>query len=341
MTTISVPRRAAIDPAAFTCPNRLPVTVSARSPEYFGGWLHGMLVESGAQGAVLRPITGRTELVVGREQVFTVTVPFVGAYEVGGTPISTISTERDSDGNDLVGVEWIDPPVQFLAALAEYLMLAGTGLTPVELRTGGLPVGSAVCAVSYGCARRPQDDREILDLRIRAHQREGRLSSMSWADLVSPFDVYARHLVCRYGSRVVGYVRVILVESDPARSQYVSWGGHEVPRQLWEEGFVESGAGAIDPDFQRASLFLPLMQRCVRVAVETGSRHLLGACEDDLLDMYRSMGFVVLESRDVEPRSGWRFRSHLINLDLDRLVAGHCRGRSVAAMREAALSSPP
>ena len=39
-------------------------------------------------------------------------------------------------------------------------------------------------------------------------------------------------------------MRVIFVDGDPARSQYVSLGGHEVPQWLWDAGFVEGGAGA-------------------------------------------------------------------------------------------------
>ena len=52
---------------------------------------------------------------------------------------------------------------------------------------------------------------------------------------------------------------MIFVDGEPAKSQYVSWGGHEVPQWLWDAGFVEAGAGAMDPDFQRAGLFVPLM----------------------------------------------------------------------------------
>jgi hypothetical protein len=69
------------------------------------------------------------------------------------------------------------------------------------------------------------------------------------------------------------------------------------------------------PEFQRAGLFVPLMAHAVRVAVQSGHRYVLGACDDELLGMYRGMGFTVLEERFVEPKPGWRFRSHLIVLD--------------------------
>jgi hypothetical protein len=46
----------------------------------------------------------------------------------------------------------------------------------------------------------------------------------------------------------------------------VALGGHDVPQWLWDAGFVEGGAGAIHPDFQRAGLYGPLMRHMFRVA---------------------------------------------------------------------------
>ena len=220
-----------------------------------------------------------------------------------------------------IAVAWVDPPRALHRVLSDYLLATDSTLTPALLRASGLAVSSVEQAVTYDYATSAADLEAILALRLRAHQAHGHLAAASIADLRSPFDAHARHLTCRFGGRIVGYARVIFVDGDPARSQYVSWGGHEVPPWLWDAGFVEAGAGAIDPDFQRAGLFVPLMAHAVRVAVQSGHRYVLGACEDDLLGMYRHMGFTVLEERIVEPKPGWRFRSHLMVLDAET-VAG-------------------
>lgn len=316
------------------CPDHLPATASAMSPLFFQKWLHFTLRNVTADGATLRTVADGAGLLPGPELAFTVTVPFAGTHEV---PAVLRSIRHEPDGAVVVEVSWIDPPRAFLAAVAEYLMIAGTGLTPAQLRAGGLPLRTAERAVTFGTAVIPHDEQEILDLRFRAHQHEGRLPGMTPADLASPFDAHAHHLVCRYDGRIVGYVRVIVVDGDPARSQYVTWGGHQVPSWLWKAGFVEGGASAVDPDFQRAGLFLPLIQQVVRVAVQSGFGYVLGACGDDLLDMYRSMGFEVLETREVEPKPGWRFRSHLFHLDIDRLIRDRPRGKTIEAMTSAAL----
>jgi GNAT superfamily N-acetyltransferase len=296
--------------------------------------MHFTLRNVTADGAMLRSVAGGVDLLAGLELAFTVTVPFTGTHEVHAV---VESIRHESDDSVAVRVSWIDPPRTFLADVAEYLMIAGTDLTPAQLRAGGLPLRTAERAVTFGSAMIPDDEQELLALRFWAHQHEGRLLEMTPADLASPFDAHAHHLVCRYGRRIVGYVRVIFVDGDPTRSQYVTWGGHQVPSWLWEAGFVESGAGAVDPDFQRAGLFLPLVQHAVRITAQSGFGYVLGACEDDLLDMYRSMGFEVLETREVEPKPGWQFRSHLLYLDIDQLIRDRPRGKTRVAMASAAL----
>ena len=76
--------------------------------------------------------------------------------------------------------------------------------------------------MTYDYATTEADYEEILALRLHAHQAEGHLDSASIADLRSPFDAHSRHLTCRFGGRIVGYLRVIFVDRDPARSQYVA-----------------------------------------------------------------------------------------------------------------------
>ena len=232
-------------------------------------------------------------------------------------------------------IDWIEPSRAFLKELSSYLLAADASLTPAALRSAGLAVGSVEDAVTYDHASADEFD-EILALRLLAHQAIGHLEGVEVDDMRSPYDGHSRHLVCRFGDRIIGYVRVIFVDGEPVRSQYVSMGGHEVPQWLWDAGFVEAGAGAMDPEFQKAGLFVPLMAHCTRVAIQTGHRYILGACDDDLLAMYQAMGYELLESRTVEPKPGWRFQSHLIYMDIERVVAGEVPGRAVPDMAAAA-----
>jgi GNAT superfamily N-acetyltransferase len=308
-------------------PATLPACASAPCPWFFQETLRFRIAAVGAGGITLHgtePLPPRAQLDLDLH------LADIGIEQARGRVNAVHLNEID--------VGWIDPPPRLLA---RFLLAGDPTLTPAVLRAGGLPVGSVAGHVSYGYAGNASELREILALRLRAHQAEGHLDGGTAADLRSPFDAYSRHLTCRFGGRIVGYVRVIFVDGDPERSQYVSWGGHEVPEWLWDAGFVEAGAGAVHPDFQRAGLFVPLMQHAYRVAVQSGHRYVLGACDDDLLAMYREMGFEQLEQRIVEPKPGWRFRSHLISVDTEKVTEAQAPSRTLSAMASAIEFASP
>ena len=310
----------------FRCPDDLPAFATAACPWFFRERAHFRVLELGASGMALRATRPATVLPAGISLDFDLHLAMISVERAAGrVTCPDLGT---------VEVAWTDPQRTLENAISQYLLAADETLTPAALRAGGLSVGSIEGAVTYDYAATRADFDEILALRLCAHQAEGHLTDASLADLRSPFDAHARHLTCRFGGRIVGYVRVIFVDGVPSRSQYVTLGGHEVPPWLWDAGFVEAGAGAMHPDFQRAGLFVPLMAHAVRVAVQSGHRFVLGACDDGLLGMYREMGFEVLEERICEPKPGWRFRSHLIYLDAERLA-----GRSPASRIAADMAS--
>jgi hypothetical protein len=309
------------------CPDALPAFAAAACPWFFRERVHFRILEIGAGGMKLRGLRPNVSLLPGMDVDFDLHLAYIGVEPAKGR----VTCVRDGE----VGVAWIAPPRELLIAVSQYLLAADDTLTPAVLRAGGLIVGSVERAVAYDYAASNADFEEILALRLLAHQAEGHLEGASIADMRSPYDAHARHLTCRFGGRIVGYVRVIFVGGLASRSQYVALGGHEVPPWLWDAGFVEAGAGAIHPDFQRAGLFVPLMAHAVRVAVQSGHRFVLGACDDALLGMYCEMGFEVLEQRIVEPKPGWRFTSHLIHLDVERLVQDPPASRIVADMASA------
>jgi GNAT superfamily N-acetyltransferase len=185
----------------------------------------------------------------------------------------------------------------------------------------------------------PEEYLEILALRVKGHRHHGRHTNLVAADLASTFDSHSRHLVCRHTGRIIGYVRLTHVDGSAEKSQYVTLGGHNVPSWLWKAGFIEGGAGAIDPEFQLSGLWILLMQHAVEASRRMGHRYMLGGCEDGLLPVYKGMGFTHLESRDVEPVPGWKFHSHLIVMDFEELLRRPPIGKWVSIMADAVSSA--
>jgi GNAT superfamily N-acetyltransferase len=316
--------------AGYRCPDRFPGTAWARSPFFFREWLHFRVTELYADGLVLQSALADSGLLAGAVLELHVMLPPVGVFEV---PATIVALGRDETLEVYrVRVRWVGRPIEFLRAASDFLLLGDAGLTPLQLREAGFEVSSLEHAAVYGYASSTDEFDAVLALRLRAHQHENRLTGMTTEDMRSPYDAYSRHLTCRVGGRIVGYVRVIYVEGDPRRSQYVTQGAHVVPTWLWDAGFVEAGAGAVDPAFQRAGLFLPLMQHAARTALQSGHRYVLGACADDLLPMYTSMGYFHLETRRATPRPGWSFDSHLICQNLEAIVCQPPSGRWVREM---------
>lgn len=315
---------------AFTCPPPLQPTAWTARPVLVGNRAQATVVEVSAEGLVLAPRDGGWVRAAASEPApIVVTVPFGGVHELPGGAVP------GPDGT--VVVKWAEPPAELLTDLARYLLLTRDDVTPGGLKAAGLPARSAVPAVAFSEQWGEDGVEDALALRLAAHQHDGHMLGLTIDDLRSPFDAYSWHVLARHHGRLVLCSRLIMIDGDPARSQYVSWSGHEVPDHLWTDGFVEIGAGAIDPAYQAAGLYVPMMQELTRIAARVGTTHLLGGVPVDHLPRYEAMGYDLLETREVEPRPGWRFPAVLVSLDLRALVAGHREGRLVPAMRDAAL----
>jgi hypothetical protein len=314
-------------PALHASPDALPAFAAAGCPWFLAEHLRFRVAAIDPGGMTLQPLDPRAPLIAGAELDLALHLPLVG--------VETARARLTGVGRDAVRADWVDPSRELLRVISRYLLAADATLTPAGLRAAGLAVGGIEQAFTFDCASSLADFDAVLALRLLAHQAEGHLNGATIEDMRSPYDAHSRHLTCRFGGRIVGYVRAIFVDGDPARSQYVSLGGHVVPQWLWDAGFLEGGAGAVHPDFQRGGLYVPLMQHLWRVTVQTGHRYMLGACPDELVAMYEDMGFHVLETRDVRPKPGWSFRSHLIYGDAEEIVREASRSRGRTAMAAA------
>jgi GNAT superfamily N-acetyltransferase len=309
----------------YPCPDALPAFATAACPWLFREQARFRILAIGAGGMTLRLVAA--PLLPRAEADFELHLPFAGVARCRGR---LTAVRRDE-----LGVAWIDPPRELLHAASRYLLAGDPTLTPAALRAGGLAVRDIEPLVSFECIGLDADLDEVRALRLLSNQADGQMSGQSPDDLRSPYDAHSRHLVCRFGGRIVGCARVNFVDGDPARSEYVSKGGHEVPQWLWDAGFVEGGAAAVHPDFQRAGLYLALVQHVFRVAVQSGHRYVLTAGADQMVEIFRDLGFAPLEERLVEPKPGWRFRSHLVYGDVERIRHARPTTRGVAMLASA------
>jgi hypothetical protein len=302
--------------ARFACADTMPLAASAPSPVFFGETLYFQVRDISARGLTLTTSLRNKEIVKGLALALRVVVPLLGELHAA----ATVTSVRHVGDRFRVGVRFREPQSALSAALAEYVLMTSPMATPHALRAAGFALASMECAVAWDYATSRADYERILHLRLEAHRHEGRWQDRTPADMASPFDVHARHIVGRVAGRIVACGRVAFVEGRPERSEYVTRGGHVVPDWLWTAGFCESGANAVDPAFQRTDLYLGLLRHAVRVTVQAGRRYVLGASPPALVHTYLKLGCTVLEERDVNPVPSWRFRSTLMVIDVDRLA---------------------
>jgi hypothetical protein len=315
----------------FECSDDFPALAAAQSPIFFSESLHFRIRDIGAGGMTASTSLRNKGLLPGMELGFRVNFNMIGIFEVRGR-VTAIHREHTHHAGFRVGVAWIEPPRALLSAIAEYLLIDDKSLSPTQLREAGLPTSNIERAVTYDYAHLPEDYEEILALRLRARQHEEGYAELTTVDMTSPFDKFGRHMVCRFGGRIIISARITYVGGDPSKSEYVSKGGHEIPEWLWKAGFVECGAGQTEPEFQRSGLYMSFAQHIVRVAMQSGYRYVVFGCADDLVGMFKNVGAVLFDSRMVEPRPGWKFRSHLMYLDMDGLLSAAPEGKFVDKM---------
>lgn len=297
--------------ARFRCPEFFPALASSQSPVFFREWIHFKVVDFGARGMTLATSARNKEIVRGMEMDFQVTLPLIGAFTVRGR-VSSVKHGHGDGERYRIGVLWLEPTKELLGAVGEYVLLAHKDVTPASLREMGFRVDSMEKAVSFRYAQTKADFDAILQLR--AHCRSQPEPDATRRALVSRFDAHARHIVCRFGDRVVGSLRLIYAEGSPERSEYADV-GHVMPDWLWEAGFCEGGTLSVHPDFQRADLYLALLRHGVRTVMQSGLRYVTGASDPHLAPTYERVGFRPLETRMVTPVPGWTFESRLFVLD--------------------------
>jgi hypothetical protein len=64
----------------------------------------------------------------------------------------------------------------------------------------------------------------------------------------------------------------------------------EIPRHIWDAGFIETSRVCTDPDYRGASVFVGFLHHGARVAVQAEIPYVIMNCEDSLVPIYCRYG---------------------------------------------------
>ena len=234
-----VPDTSRVRDARFGCPEALPAFASAPCPWFFRERLAFRIARAGAEGMTLRAAGPSVALLGGMELDLDLHLAFAAA--------STCAAARDrrcaAVHRHRVGRPAARAAPRALGLPARRRRDADPRAAARQRARGG----EHRAAVTYDYATARRTTRRSSRCGCRPIRPRATSRAASIADMRSPFDAHARHLTCRFGGRIVGYVRVIFVDGEPAKSQYVSWGGHEVPAVAVGRGLRRGGRGRDAP----------------------------------------------------------------------------------------------
>lgn len=184
---------------------------------------------------------------------------------------------------------WCNCPLELQNSISEFLLMTVPGLTISGLKDQGFLVADLEKAFIFKSAQTPEEIENILKLRLKAAQSEGRWLDTTDIDLMrDKWDRHARQIYCEVNGRIVAASRIVFNNGLRERSEHVSC-GVKIPEWLWDESFVEGSRVCTDPDFRGSDVFLQMVQQMSHIVTQSGHRYLLLNCVDSLVPVYKRM----------------------------------------------------
>ena len=289
------------------------------NPLKMGEILHFQVVDVSASGILLTTSARNRSLIENIHYRLMLFLPGNGSFCVE-VKSAHVRIDPKNEGRLLVGANFVGPSKSFLEAWVETLLIAGCDVSLKSLKENGFPIGRATFGFTIGYSRSAEDLEEIMRLRLLGQQHEGRFSDVTdpW-NMQDPFDKFSRHILARAGKKIVAATRLVYNEGDKSKSEHAMMGA-EIPKWLWEEGFVESSRSVTHPEYRGSDLFISLTRHMGRVVLHSGYKYMLSSCEDKLLNFYTRSGCKQVGSfycADM-PKTKW----HLIVIDMEEITRG-------------------
>jgi hypothetical protein len=201
--------------------------------------------------------------------------------------IEVLSVQQHGDEYLLNG-KWLNLSDELNNRVSEFILMSEKNFSILKLRDLGFSVRSLERAFVFGYAQTDEQMRRVLELRLRAAQADGRwLGETDCEKMRDPWDKFARQVYCEVDGRVVGAGRVVFNNGDHSRSEHEGNYKIEIPKWLWDEGFVEGSRLCTDPEFRGADVFTLMIQHISRIVLSSGHKFFVLNCVDNLVPVYR------------------------------------------------------
>lgn len=174
--------------------------------------------------------------------------------------------------------------------IGQYLVQFSDADSLEEIRKQGFSPVSLTKGIDYSYIKSEEDFREVLNLRLISNRVANKVpEKYSPEDMSDIYDSRSRIIVGRYKSKIVGTVRLTLVESDQSleAESFIQLPDF-FPRR---DQIVECSRAATDPNYRRGDLWYSLIQHVVVTALQAKRHFAVASTTSELLPMYAAIGF--------------------------------------------------
>ena len=211
-----------------------------------------------------------------------------------------VSSEIDTDAGSsfhTLGLQFIHLSSGGTRLIAQYIMHYGSHgsktPSPQLLKNEGYPPTDMAGAVDWDYVQSEEEYRQVLQLRSDAFRSVQGLGVVKDADgMADSFDARSRIIIARFRNRIIGTVRICFHTKDDLfeEEQYVTLPNDLPPRHL----IVEASRAATHPEYRNTDLFMNMMRFTMLTVLQSGRRWLLQSTYEDLVPIYKRIGFVDL-----------------------------------------------
>lgn len=271
-------------PEAFTLNPYYQAIFHAKEPLSFGGHFASKVIAYTPEGFIFETNSEDPFAIPGVVLQGKIQIPFAGEYKVK----IEIAGSTNEENTRVYGL-LIDPPKRLLAAFSSNLLASGH-YSISELRDSKFLVGSVRKVIKYTYRKDEEDFKKILRLRLAGAKSAGRwLDTNDESVMEDKYDSYSRHVMAYCGSELVSAGRIVFNNGNKLRSEHVGY-GIELPKYLWEEGFLEISRLVVEKDFRGADIFLGTLAEFAIIAIQNDLKYLVLNCVDELVPVYEKFG---------------------------------------------------
>jgi predicted GNAT family N-acyltransferase len=246
----------------------------------------------------------------------------LGRVENGRLAVKHV-TQIDQDGAPAfaVGCTWDFKSGAMQQAAGDYLLqfgnIDGNTLSTRQLRQAGFSVRARSSVIEFCYVQTEAEYKDVLSLRCMAFGSPSGLMATpdKWGD---KYDARSRILAGKFRSQVLASTRLIYSEPGDALEQEDFC---KLPIGLPpSDEILECGRTCTHPDYRGDDLLMSLFRFVVLTTLEAQRKYILINCTNNLIPLYKRLGFVNTGAFFIHPND--ESRHNLLLMDLQKALTG-------------------